>query len=322
MTSSPIVSSIGSSVPGVNGSVAGLDRGLANLVSLGCTHAELSSANLHITIAGRDNEGRVAEIAAVCEQHELGYTLHAPIAINFMEETHAELHQMVMRSSISFAARIGATVAVIHPGRVHPQADLADRKRLLGVERDQVMRAADEAGRHGVRIAMENLNPNRDMMAGRSWSYALDPRALAEQIDAINHPAVCGTLDFAHGWLAATRVGFDYVEAMRTFAPFVGHLHVTDNCGMPITYVDATDMEHVAYGMGDLHLPIGWGTVPYDAVLADLPIRPNTAATLEVKGHYGAELAHSVAAARNIAERLNGMPVAEKGLHQLESETV
>jgi sugar phosphate isomerase/epimerase len=311
MTSKHFVSSIGSSVHGVNGSVAGLDRGLASLAALGCTHAELSTANLHVTIAGRDNEARIAEIAAVCERHPLAYTLHAPIAINFMEEMHADLHQMVMRSSLSFAARIGATIAVIHPGRVHPQADFAARKRLLAFERDQVLRAADEAGRHGIRIAMENLNPNRDMMAGKSWSYALDPRALAEQIDAIDHPAVCGTLDFAHGWLAAARVGFDYVDALRIFAPYVGHLHVTDNCGMPLTYVDATDMEHITYGMGDLHLPIGWGTVPYDTVLADLPIRPNSAATVEIKAHFAAELGSSIAIARRIADRLNGKaPIA------------
>ncbi|HEY4200273.1 MAG TPA: sugar phosphate isomerase/epimerase [Devosiaceae bacterium] len=310
MTSTPIVSSIGATVQGVNGSVAGLDRGLANLVSLGCTHAELSANALHITIAGRDNTGRVNEIAEVCARHELGYTLHAPIAINFMEEMHGDLHQMVMRSNISFAAKVGVSVIVIHPGRVHPQADRASRQRLLQVERDQVLRAADEAGRHGIRIGMENLNPNASMMAGTSWSYALDPRALAEQIDAIDHPAVCGTLDFAHGWLAASRLGIDYISAVREFAPFVGHLHVTDNCGMPITYVDATELEHVSYGMGDLHMPIGWGTVPYDELLNDLPIRPDTRATLEVKGFYGEDLSRSIAAARGIAERLNGRALA------------
>jgi sugar phosphate isomerase/epimerase len=305
MSSIPIIAGIGSSLGGVNGSVAGLDRSLANLIAAGCSHAELSSTALHVTVGGRDNAGRVAEIAEVCRRHPLRYTLHAQIAINFMDEIHGELHEAVMRSSIAFAAHVGATVIVIHPGRVHPQADLAARKRLLGVERDKVRRAADEAGRHGVRIGMENLNPNSAMMAGRSWSYALDPRALAEQIAAIDHPAVCGTLDFGHGWLAAGRLGFDYLEAVGTFAPYVGHLHVTDNCGTPITYVDATDMEHVAYGMGDLHLPIGWGTVPYDRLLENLPIRAGSVMTIEMKSHFGDELGRAVARVRGFAERLN-----------------
>lgn len=302
MTLSPIAG-IGASV---GGTFATLQSRLARLAAIGCTHAELSATAQFITIAGQDNTPRVEAIAAICAAQKLRYSVHAPIAINLMDETHAELHEAVLASSLRFAARIGARAVVIHPGRVHPQADLAARTRLLAVERDAVRRAADLAGAGGQVIAMENLNPNRNMMAGTMTSYALDPRALAAQIDAIAHPAVCGTLDFGHGWLAAGRLGFDYLAAVRDFAPFVGHLHVTDNCGMPITYVDATDDEHVAYGMGDLHLPIGWGSVPYDALLSDLPIRPGCAAVLELGGRFETELESTMAEVGRIADRLKG----------------
>ena len=297
------IAGIGASV---GGNFATLESRLARLAAIGCTHAELSATAQFITIAGQDNTPRVEAIAAICAAQKLRFSVHAPIAINLMDETHAELHEAVLASSLRFAARIGARAVVIHPGRVHPQADLAARTRLLAVERDAVRRAADLAGAGGQVIAMENLNPNRNMMAGTMTSYALDPRALAAQIDAIAHPAVCGTLDFGHGWLAAGRLGFDYLAAVRDFAPFVGHLHVTDNCGMPITYVDATDDEHVAYGMGDLHLPIGWGSVPYDALLCDLPIRPGCAAVLELGGRFETELESTMAEVGRIADRLKG----------------
>ncbi len=302
MTTSQIAG-IGASV---GGAFATLESRLARLAAIGCTHAELSATSLFITIAGQDNTPRVEAIAAICAAQKLRFSVHAPIAINLMDETHAELHEAVLASSLRFAARIGARAVVIHPGRVHPQADLAARTRLLAVERDAVRRAADLAGAGGQVIAMENLNPNRNMMAGTMTSYALDPRALAAQIDAIAHPAVCGTLDFGHGWLAAGRLGFDYLAAVRDFAPFVGHLHVTDNCGMPITYVDATDDEHVAYGMGDLHLPIGWGSVPYDALLSDLPIRPGCAAVLELGARFETELESTMGEVGRIADRLRG----------------
>jgi sugar phosphate isomerase/epimerase len=300
MTASP-VAGIGVSV---GGNFATLDARLDRLATAGGSHAELSATALHITIAGRDNAPRVEAIARICAGYRLSFSVHAPIAINLMDETHLDLHEAVLASSLRFAARIGARAVVIHPGRVHPQADLAARTRLLGVERDAVLRAADLAGRGGQVIAMENLNPNRNMMAGTMTSYALDPRALAAQIDAIAHPTVCGTLDFGHGWLAAGRLGFDYLAAVREFAPFVGHLHVTDNCGMPITYVDATDDEHVAYGMGDLHLPIGWGTVPYAELLPSLPIRPGSAAVLELAGRYNMELEASLAETGRIARAI------------------
>ncbi len=302
MTAS-LVSGIGASV---GGSFATLDARLDRLATAGATHAELSATALHITIAGQDNAPRVEAIARICAGYRLGWSVHAPIAINLMDETHLALHEAVLASSLRFAARIGARAVVIHPGRVHPQADLAARTRLLAMERDAVLRAADLAAKGGQVIAMENLNPNRTMMAGTMTSYALDPRALAAQVEAIGHPAVCGTLDFGHGWLAAGRLGFDYLAAVRDFAPFVGHLHVTENCGMPITYVDATDDEHVAYGMGDLHLPIGWGSVPYDALLTDLPIRPGSAAVLELAGRYDTELEASLAETGRIADRIKG----------------
>lgn len=298
-----LVSGIGASA---GGSFGTLDARLNRFAAAGATHAELSATALHTTIAGQDNLPRVEAIARICAGYRLSFSVHAPIAINLMDETHLALHEAVLASSLRFAARIGARAVVIHPGRVHPQADLAARARLLAVERDAVRRAADLAARGGQVIAMENLNPNRNMMAGTMTSYALDPRALAAQIDAIAHPAVCGTLDFGHGWLAAGRLGFDYLAAVRDFAPFVGHLHVTDNCGMPITYVDATDDEHVAYGMGDLHLPIGWGSVPYDALLTDLPVRPGCAAVLELAGRYDTELEASLAETGRIADRIKG----------------
>jgi sugar phosphate isomerase/epimerase len=211
----------------------------------------------------------------------------------------------MMASSIRFAAAVGASAIVIHPGRVTPQADLAARDRLLALERDQVRRAADLAGRHDIRIGLENLNPNRDMMAGLQTSYALDPAALAEQLAAIDHQAVCGVLDFGHGWLSAARLGFDYLAHVRRFAPYVGHLHVTDNCGRPITAPFVSDADHVPLGMGDLHLPIGWGTVPYDALLEDLPIRSGTVANLELNHIHSSELEASIAATAGLARRLN-----------------
>jgi len=72
-----------------------------------------------------------------------------------------------------------------------------------------------------------------------------------------------------------------------------------------ITYVDATDEEHVAYGMGDLHLPIDWGSVPYDILLEDLPIRPGCAAILELAGRHEIELEPTLAHVAGLMARLN-----------------
>jgi sugar phosphate isomerase/epimerase len=299
------ISGVGYSPNGLTGNLSSLDAALARLVQSGCDFAELPAAALHVTVGARNNMARQAEVARICAGHALAYSVHAPIAINFMDEAHGALHRAVMACSIEMAAAVGAAVMVIHPGRVPPALDRSDRTRLLSVERDAIRHAADAAGRHGIRICMENLNPDRTMMAGIVTSYALDPRALTEQIAAIDHPAVCGTLDFGHGWLASAHLGFDYVSALRDFAPSVGHLHVTDNTGVPMTIQGAAEAEYIAYGMGDLHLPIGWGNVPYAEVLANLPVRAGTRMIAEVKGIYGDTIDANVAAMRGFQARLN-----------------
>ncbi len=270
--------------------------------------ADAALSQLYVTLAGRDNTTRAEALAAVCMQHKLKYTLHAPIAVNFMESAHTDLHRAVLASTVSFGKRIAASLVVLHPGRTSPQIDGADRQTLLQRERDELRRAADLAGKAGMRLGLENLNPDRRMMSGSITSYALDPMQLGEQIERVGHEHVTGVLDFGHGWLAAARLGFDYHAAITAFAPYVGHLHVTDNCGLPLTYPDAGEDERIAYGMGDLHLPIGWGSVPYDQVLPGFAPRPGTVAILELAARHQEQLQPSLRATHDIVHRINGTP--------------
>jgi sugar phosphate isomerase/epimerase len=301
---SPTITGIGASVS-PTGDLASLDALLARLHEDGCEVAELNAAALHVTIGGANNRHRLAAVAAICSAYPLGYSVHAPIAINFMDPANDAHHRAVLASTIALAAAIGASLIVLHPGRVAPDRDRADRTRLLARERDAIRHFADQAGRDGIRLAMENLNPDRSMIAGHLTSYALDPRALADQIATIDHPRVCGTLDFGHGWLASAHLGFDYAAGLRAFAPVVNHLHVTDNCGRPLSIQHAADHDFVAFGMGDLHLPIGWGSVPYADLLTDLPIRPGTRMIAEVKSGYGDHRAGDLAAMRSFRDRLH-----------------
>lgn len=280
-------------------------QGFSQVKALGCTHAELQPNRLFVTVGGRTNLSQVATIAEACQASGLRFTVHAPIAVNLMEPHHRDLHEAVLGSTLTFAQAIQASVVVVHPGRVHPQADLHERNRLLAQERDSVLRLADQAALGGVRIGIENLNPDTEMMAGGSTSYALDPRCLAEQVAAIAHPAVVATLDLGHAWLAAHRLGFDFFEAIRTLAPFVGHLHITDNCGRPLTYPGLNDEERIAYGMGDLHLPIGWGTVPYEDLIPQLVVLPGTVMIIEQKPRFANELGASVGTTLGFRTRLN-----------------
>ncbi len=47
---------------------------------------------------------------------------------------------------------------------------------------------------------------------------------LVQQIEAVDHPNLGLTLDFAHLYVAANACGFDYLDAVRQAAPYVRHL--------------------------------------------------------------------------------------------------
>jgi sugar phosphate isomerase/epimerase len=93
---------------------------------------------------------------------------------------------------------------------------------------------------------------------------------IVRQLEAIDHPAVGLTLDVAHLHIAAHEIGFDYLEAVREAAPWVRHLHANDNFGRLDRGVDL-EMDRWAFGEADIHLPPGWGCIPYRQVFARLP---------------------------------------------------
>jgi sugar phosphate isomerase/epimerase len=129
---------------------------------------------------------------------------------------------------------------------------------------------------------------------------------LAQVIAEIDHPQVCGTLDFSHAYIMTTFRGMDYREALRAFAPWTNHLHVHDSFGRPTTMGGFyTHAERIAFGMGDLHLPMGWGDIPWEAILPELPFRPGTVMIVELPPRHWAELESCADTARRFMDLMN-----------------
>ena len=94
--------------------------------------------------------------------------------------------------------------------------------------------------------------------------------SIIRQLEAIDHPSVSMTLDVAHLYIAANTLDFDYLEAVENAAPWVKHLHANDNFGhLDRGFYDSGNC--IAFGESDLHLPPGWGRIPYQEVFARLP---------------------------------------------------
>lgn len=293
----PMIAGIGFSAP-TGGDLDHLDRALGRFADLGVSHVELPVFDLGIVVGGRVVRERLRAVADVCARRALGYTAHGLMATNFMDREHLDLHKRVTRSMLDVCAGLGCGVMVQHAGRCTPgPADMVEER--LAIERAALLELAEYASARSVRIAVENLFTEGH---GR---YTPTPARIGRLLAEIHHPNIVGTLDFSHAYLQSGWLGRDYLADLAAFAPHVGHLHVHDSFGATGGPRLQSSAEKLAFGIGDLHLPIGWGSIPWDTVFDTLQVRPGTVLIVELPAKYWDALEETASRARALMERAN-----------------
>ena len=303
----PRIRSVGFNTGDVGGDLDRLAAQLDHMGEIGCDGAEITAIGLDAVVACRLVPHRVAAIREILAARPLAYSLHAPIAVNLMDEAHRALQKRAFLASLDLAAEIGAAVVVVHPGRCAPR-DLLDRgDALLAMEREALSEMAERARALGVRIAYENMSPNRRIVAGSETSYALDPARLAAQIAALGLPEVIACLDVSHAQQGALLWGFDMVRACAALGPHIGHIHFSDSTGVPATITWDREGERHWFGVGDMHAPPSRGAIDFEALAAALDVKPDTRIVIELKPNYRTHAeAETLAAARAFGARLDG----------------
>ncbi|MGF1525563.1 MAG: sugar phosphate isomerase/epimerase family protein [Candidatus Competibacterales bacterium] len=276
-----------------------LDATLARFEEQGVDFAELSLFDEDLICGGRILTQQLERLKVICQRRRgLKYTVHGPLGANFMDEPHLDLHLDVCRAMVEICAAIHSDVLVIHAGRAHGRA-LDDLERLKAVEREALRALGDFAAPLGVRLAVENL------FLEDEHHYTHDPVQLAETLAALDHPQICATLDFSHAYITTTFKGQNYLEALGALAPLVNHLHAHDSFGRPKTVATRLTAERMAYGQGDLHLPLGWGNIPWQTLAETLDFRPNTALIVELPARYWSEMDLCIRQARAFQTTVN-----------------
>jgi len=284
-----MIAGFGFATDGALPDLSDLDDQLARIEATGASHCELSLYELDLVAGGRILAERRRRLEQICARRSLAYTVHGALTVNFMDEAHLELHKRVCRAMLELSGAVGASVMAHHPGTV-PAGPAPHLERLHAIERETLVEMGGIAAGYGVKIAVENL------FVEDSATYTADPVRLAREIAKVDHPNVCGLLDFSHAYIMTRFRGMDYLDALKAFAPQVNHLHVHDSFGVPTT----------AYGMGDLHLPIGWGDIPWESLLRELRFRPGTVMIVELPKRHWAELDQCAATARRFMAMANG----------------
>ncbi len=284
----------------------GLAEDLGALKGAGPDFVEIWPQNLGVILGGGLDTNRLRAVGELLLEADLAYTVHAPLEVNLMDLTSHGLQRNVLDASLRFAKGIGAGVVVCHAGQ---RVGARDARHSIGeqllAERSALREAGDLAGELGVTIAVENYYPERPILRGAVYDYSVWPYQLAEQISAVDHPAVGVCLDVGHAALAAGFFGFDFIEECADLAPLVRHVHLHDNLQRTNLTGAPPVSEHTVFGLGDLHLPPGRGTIPLEDLFRrmDFPERPSCCVELSPEDfsqvpealHAGRELGLAVA---------------------------
>ncbi len=84
-------------------------------------------------------------------------------------------------------------------------------------------------------------------------------------------------------------------------APFAKHLHVHDSFGRPADIQTYSRAERLAYGIGDLHMPVGWGSIPWDVLMERFCFQDGVIFNIELDRAFWKEAEACVATVRQFA---------------------
>jgi sugar phosphate isomerase/epimerase len=262
---------------------------------LGMDFVEIPLWALDVIAGGKILAGRLKTVKSMLAGRGLRYTIHGPLAINFMDvPERLERHKEVLRVSLDASAELEGLHYVLHSG-IHAAGGQAETDRLHAQQRDLISGFGEQAAGLGLIIVVENLFVEQ---APRATAL---PSRLAREIAAIAHPNVWACLDFSHGFIYSTAKGANFEAEVAALAPFARHLHIHDSFGQPAVTPTYHRGERLAYGEGDLHLPPGLGGIPWDELMQRLEFPGGVVFNLELAPPYWADLESAVATTRRLA---------------------
>ena len=238
------------------------------------------------------DENGCSSVLDVISSYDFTYTAHAPYKTNLASPSMLEISEKIVRSCIDFCVMAKAQILVLHSGYITPDDKISESESLEFLA-DSVRRIAEYARDLGVLIGVENGDLGPTHLCRRiDW--------LVEVVKDVDKDNVGITFDFGHAYVSAGYYQFDFLKAVEEAIPYLIHAHVNDNFGR-FNPLSPHDTNHdLNFGYGDLHLPIGWGTIPYKDVLGLVKRTYDGIYVLELRPRYREHYQHTITMLREI----------------------
>jgi len=282
-----------------NGEFESLEKELRILSEIGVDTVELGLTSLDLIAGGRIIEERADRLVALTKQFDFRYTVHGLVSSNFMEPETCRYQLDAAKALAQICDRIGAGILVQHGGNLRAE-QIMERAEADAREREALFELAEFCKPYGVRVAFENI------FTTESGQYRQTPTQIAETVKTIGHPNLVALIDFSHAYIESTYRGLNFREELRAMASVAGHLHVHDSFGRPQAFYKGYHVqENTALGIGDLHMPLGWGDIDWEDIFSELTFLPGTVLMMEIGRRYHAEQPASLERAKGLMA-LNG----------------
>ncbi len=245
----------------INGDLELLKRDIRAIAEAGFDAAEVPIHGVDAVMNGDLCVGRVKQVKKILNGFDLEYSVHAPDDLNLQDIRYPEIHRKVFRATIRFTAEIGAKTLVYHQGKLRGNNGDVTEEEVRQIEIDTLIDLGRLAQSEGVTVCIEN-------------TYSSITH-LMRLIESVGEKSIKMCYDFAHSYIYmnymnSTKPGHDFIRSIQVARPYVRHAHVHDNFGKANLESELESappyIEAMPMGIGDLHLPVGWGTIPYEDV--------------------------------------------------------
>jgi len=286
----------GISAPHPKSDLSDLPAILDRVEALGVDTIELPTFDMDLIVGGRIQRGHLALLKQACAGRRVAYTVHGPLAINFFDDpARLPRHFEVMKASLEIASEVGAIHYVMHSG-IMPVKPAEVIEAAYGRQREWLAAIGDFARASNLLVCVETMFGGH-----RGDMHASTPSRLAQELSAIDHPNLWATLDFSHSFLRLGYFGGDYLAEIAALAPFSKHLHIHDSFGRADAIETWSPSEKLAFGHGDLHLPVGWGEIPWQALMESCAFPNGVVFNIELNPRYWYAVEDCLAATKKLA---------------------
>ena len=273
---------IGFTLKPKNGNISDFENQIKELEDIGASSAEIPLYELDVISGKKIIQEELNLLHRIISDSNLDFSIHGSMSVNLLDEEYLSEHIEVLKKEIEVCSALNINILVTHFGHTSLEISKNHKKydELINIQKKEYFKLAEIAKDHSVKLCIENIFPYT------SQHYTALPSEVSKNINEINHPNARTTIDFSHAYINCNLKNINFISELETMIPYTEHLHVHDSFGKFKTMDTYIFPEDITYGQGDIHLPLGWGDIPFEKIFSSLKIKKDIFFNFELTHRY------------------------------------